>query len=617
MRKLLLFLLLLAKGVAVHAQVYSVVEESTTDVEYISATQVVCRERRVITVLDKKGLHAADFQVSLNKGYSSLNRFSGVVADANGKVVRKIKKGDLTYFEYSEMLADDACYYHYGCASPGYPFTVTYEWEEKHEDGIVGLPLFVPQNEYHQAVRSAHYHLEASPGLEFGYKVFNVDADVKESVGEKGRKVLDIVLDSLPALIKEPFSPSMYELLPHAYVVPATFVFDGYEGSYASWQEYAAWLHSLMEGRGVLPQDFVLELKQKASQCGGDREKVQLVYDILASSTRYVSVQLGVGGMQPAPASEVHRTGYGDCKALTNYARAMLAELGIESNYVVINTEREDITKDFVNGAQFNHAILQVPLPGDTLWLECTNPTLPLGYLHDGIAGHEALVVDDAGGVVCRLPAYADSLNVQLNRMTLTLAADGGVVAAVRRECRAAQYESLKFFSRLSEVEKRDFLRSSLDMPNADVGGIGIEEIKDGEPFFAVECSVESGRYGSRSGNRLFLPLNPFKSTVSLPEEEERRSDIVIRSGGVYLDSVEFVLPDGFEVESLAQPVDVSTPFGSVSLNVVQEGNSVFVVQRSSIVKGRYPKEMYGALRLFVKLLSGISDSKMVIRKVK
>ena len=174
MRKLLLFLLLLAKGGAVHAQVYSVVEESTTDVEYISATQMVCRERRVITVLDKKGLHAADFQVSLNKGYSSLNRFSGVVADANGKVVRKIKKGDLAYSEYSEMLADDACYYHYGCASPGYPFTVTYEWEEKHEDGIVGLPLFVPQNEYHQAVRSAHYHLEASPGLEFGYKVFNV-----------------------------------------------------------------------------------------------------------------------------------------------------------------------------------------------------------------------------------------------------------------------------------------------------------------------------------------------------------------------------------------------------------------------------------------------------------
>lgn len=617
MRRLLLLLLLFAKVSSAYTQVYSVVEESTTDVEYISATGMVCKERRVITILDKKGLQAADFQVSLNKGYSSLSRFSGTVTDALGKVVRKIKKGDLAYSEYSEMLADDACYYHYGCASPGYPFTVTYEWEEKHEDGIVGLPLFIPQNEYHQAVRSAHYHLEASPELEFRYKVFNVDADVKESVGKKGRKVLDIRVDSLPALRKEPFSPSMHELLPYAYVVPATFVFDGYEGSYASWQEYAAWLHSLMEGRGVLPQGFVSELKQKASQCGSDREKVQLVYDILASSTRYVSVQLGVGGMQPAHASEVHRTGYGDCKALTNYARAMLAELGIESNYVVINTVRENITRDFVNGAQFNHAILQVPLPGDTLWVECTNPTLPLGYLHDGIAGHEALVVTDAGGAVCRLPAYTDSLNVRLSRMTLTLADNGGVVATVRHECRAAQYESLRFFSRLSEVEKRDFLRSSLDMPNADVSGIGIEEVKDNKPLFAVKCSVTSNRYGSKSGNRFFIPLNPFKSTVSLPEEEERHSDIVIKSGGVYLDSVEFVLPEGFEVESLAQPVDVSTPFGSVSLNVVQDGNSVFVVQRLSLFKGRYPKDMYGALRLFVKLLSGISNSKMVLRKVK
>lgn len=372
-----------------------------------------------------------------------------------------------------------------------------------------------------------------------------------------------------------------------------------------------------MEGRGVLPQGFVSELKQKALHCSSDREKVQLVHDILASSTRYVSVQLGVGGMQPTQASEVHRTGYGDCKALTNYARAMLAELGIESNYVVINTVRENITKDFVNGAQFNHAILQVPLPGDTLWVECTNPMLPLGYLHDGIAGHEALVVTDSGGAVCRLPAYADSLNVRLSRMRLTLADNGGVVATVRHGCRAAQYESPKFFSRLSEVEKRDFLRSYLEMPNADVSGTGIEEAKDNEPVFAVKCSVASNCYGSRSGNRFFIPLNPFKSTVSLPEEEERHSDIVIKSGGVYLDSVEFVLPEGFEVESLAQPVDVSTPFGSVNLNVVQDSNSVFVVQRLSLYKGRYPKNMYGALRLFVKLLSGTSNSKMVLRKVK
>ena len=372
-----------------------------------------------------------------------------------------------------------------------------------------------------------------------------------------------------------------------------------------------------MEGRGTLPQDFISELKQKALQCGSDREKVQFVYDILASSTRYVSVQLGVGGMQPAPASEVHRTGYGDCKALTNYARAILAELGIESNYVVINTARENITKDFVNGSQFNHAILQVPLPDDTLWLECTNPTLPLGYLHDGIAGHEALVVTDTGGAVCRLPAYADSLSVRLSSMTLALADDGGVAASVRHECRAAHYESLKFFSRLSEVEKRDFLRSSIDMPNADVSGISIDEVKDHEPVFAVECSVTSNRYGSKSGNRFFLPLNPFKSTVLLPEEEERHTDIVIKSGGVYLDSVEFVLPEVFEVESLAEPFDVSTPFGSISLNVVQDGNSIYVVQRLSLIKGRYPKEMYGALRLFVKTLSGISNSKMVLRKVK
>ena len=154
-------------------------------------------------------------------------------------------------------------------------------------------------------------------------------------------------------------------------------------------------------------------------------EKIAAIYQYLASTTRYVSIQLGIGGLQPIAAADVNRTGFGDCKGLSNYMRAMLTELGIPSVYTVISTTNRRLLADFASANQNNHVILQVPLPNDTLWLECTNPTLPLGYVHHSIAGHDALLVGPNGGILCQLPTYADSLNTQVNNTLVTCQPDG------------------------------------------------------------------------------------------------------------------------------------------------------------------------------------------------
>jgi hypothetical protein len=48
----------------------------------------------------------------------------------------------------------------------------------------------------------------------------------------------------------------------------------------------------------------------------------------------------------------------------------MLQEVGINSNYAVISTDRVKLLKDFASVGQMNHVILQVPLKEETLWLE-------------------------------------------------------------------------------------------------------------------------------------------------------------------------------------------------------------------------------------------------------
>ncbi|NJM26365.1 MAG: hypothetical protein HC859_13660, partial [Bacteroidia bacterium] len=105
-----------------------------------------------------------------------------------------------------------------------------------------------------------------------------------------------------------------------------------------------------------------------------------------------MSIQLGIGGWQPFEASVVDKNGYGDCKALSNYAVAMLKEAGIKGYYCLVQAGEEPAKLDPMFAENhFNHIIVAVPLKQDTVWLECTSQTNPYGYLGEFTGDRQAL----------------------------------------------------------------------------------------------------------------------------------------------------------------------------------------------------------------------------------
>ncbi|KAA4178695.1 transglutaminase domain-containing protein, partial [Bacteroides ovatus] len=304
----------------------SVIVEARTEVLCKSMTQSIEKESLTISVLNRKGLEAARFFCGCDM-FRSLQKFSGEILNATGQSVRKIKKSELQKSEYSSSLTTDDYFYYYECNHPSFPFTVKYEWEMKCNNGLIGYLPFVPQAEFNQGVEKATYRIELPAGQGCRYRELNTQGkgiEVKESTGADGQQVIEATASKLSPIIKEPFGPDFAELFPRVYFAPSAFKYDKSEGDMSSWQKYGEWQYQLLDGRDLLTEPFRAKLHELTASYTTDRDKVKAIYDYLAKTTRYVSIQLGIGGLQPIAAADVCRTGFGDCKGLSNYTRAML-----------------------------------------------------------------------------------------------------------------------------------------------------------------------------------------------------------------------------------------------------------------------------------------------------
>jgi len=126
------------------------------------------------------------------------------------------------------------------------------------------------------------------------------------------------------------------------------------------------WEAGLEQGR----RDASPEIKQKVAALTASATtqlaKMQALAKFVQGDVRYVAIELGIGGWQPHPAPEIFTHRYGDCKDKATLMSSMLHEVGIESFYISINTERGGAAPDRPPMiGWFNHEILAVQLPNE------------------------------------------------------------------------------------------------------------------------------------------------------------------------------------------------------------------------------------------------------------
>lgn len=582
-----------------------VVLDDSTFVE-ASLTDAVTTYRRVLSVPDEKSKRAAFWMCMLDKS-NKLSNFSATFKDANGKVLKKLKKGDLQTTELSSSLADDSYTYYTTYEPVSYPVIVTFEWTVSCHDGVISYPAFSPIDDFDEEVNHASYTIRCTTDNPCRYKLVNCESvKGKVAVEKRGDGSIKAVFDNLPAIKQESYSLPLYRQLPMVMFAPDKFSYLGTQGRLDTWQSFGRWQFSLLAGRGDLPETVKQKVHEMTDALPSKREKIARLYQYLYDNTRYVSIQLGIGGYQPAKASEVAMNGFGDCKGLSNYMIALLREVGIPAIYAAISTTHADLLADFPNLNQLNHAIVAVPMERDTLWLECTNARIPLGYVHEDIAGHQAVLITADGGKMVRLPQYADMANVQHSQIKLGVAANG----QVRMDCRIRktnkQYEDALPLLMMNAEEQRKVVLTNLYCPAAQVALLDFEEEK-GQPVITTHLEVSSDKYANVSGKRIFLKVNPLKAASrNISSQADRKSAFTIVNGYTDDEDIVISLPEGYQVETMPEGKELNTRFATFKLAYQKEEKSLHVLYHLVMHAGTYTHDDFAE---FVKVKNSIATA--------
>lgn len=567
-----------------------VVRLSEKEIQLKNKGTALIRNHYVYTILNSSADNFADMVVHYDK-LRKVSSIEGSIYSAEGIKIRSLKKSEIKdYSNTSESnLADDDRVKHHNFGQKIYPYTIEYETVVEY-DGLFSLPSWIPVIDEKVAIEKSSLKVIADPGYQLRYKTFNYPGEPAITEVKK-MKEYSWSLSNLAAIKDEPYKPSWHEITPAVFIAPSSFEMQRYAGNMTTWKDFGDFMYKLNAGRDQLPASVKQKIHQLTDGVNDPKKKIELLYKFLQQNTRYISIQLGIGGWQTLDANFVATNGYGDCKALSNYMTAILKEAAIPSYPVLIRAGRNEnsIINDFSSN-QFNHVVVCVPQGKDSIWLECTSQTTPAGYMGSFTGNRQALLISENGSALVNTPFYKPLDNVQNRKIKASVSETGELVAEVNNYYSGMQQDRLDgMLKQASNTQFNEYMRDKFELPSYEL----VEFSHTAQPGFIPSINeklkLKVTHYASVTGKRLFINPNILSvSSFKIKDAAKRKYDFEMKTGFVDTDTVEIQVPAGYKVESVPAAMDISTSFSNYK--------SVITIQPGKIIFTRYYNQQPGRI---------------------
>jgi len=595
----------------------SVLRYSMIENEVKSPGKQELKVHYIVTVLNEKANSAAGIALNYNKKFSSISLFEMKIYDADGKLLKKYHKSDMydhAAEDYESIITDDRVL-EIGHTIVNYPTTVEIIFETD-QSSLIGLGEWEIQRE-EQSVQNSYYALSISN--DGGFRFLDKNTTLMPQKASSGNTdIYSWQVHNLKAIKLEDGAMS-WRVLPEIRFIGSKFEFYGQPGDISTWQNYGKWQQALNSDVCTLSPERVLEIKKMTDTIKTDKEKAKFLYKYMQQNMRYVSIQLGIGGLKPFPATFVDQKKYGDCKALSNYMCALLRAVDINSYYAKINSGSNQEPADYSFPYDYSdHIILCIPFKNDTTWLECTSSTQTFGKLGAFTENRNALIITEDGGKLVKTPK-SNAQDNQFNSEThLILDADGGAKAQIKilstGEVRDIFVDILPALN--ADKQKELLLR------NLDIRQPAAFDFKSGNDINGIKefsLDLDYDKYCDiKAGDKMFY--HPQALTFwdfTLPVLDKRKTDYYFDypMQGSSVSTID--LPAGYEVETLPVNQSLKFTYGNYEINYAYDAakNQVTSTAKFILTNQLIPAAKYTELQVYLDAVAKAQNKKLVIRK--
>ncbi len=611
--------LTIPENLSQHANAVVRLNEVTVTLE--SSSEMSVREKRIITVLNKEGNENVNAYVHYDKGIK-IRALQVLAFDAFGEEIKKVKKND--FKDVSAVsggtLYSDSRVKYLEYTPIKYPYTIEFTYETV-SGNTAFIPSFTPIGEYFVSVENSTYTMNYPETITIRKKEKNFNDDILKKEESSGRIFYEA--HNLEAFKPEAYSPSFRNIVPEVLLATNEFVYEGVQAKVEDWNTMGTWFYNnLLKGRDHISEKTKQEILRLVEDVTDPIEKAKIVYNFVQENTRYISVQVGIGGMQPIAAIDVDNVKYGDCKGLTNYTKSLLDLVGVKSNYTRLYASPRDqisVDKEFVSfGGQTNHVILNIPSENEeNIWLECTSQKLPFGFIGDFTDDRDVLVITPEGGKIVHTKKYTTKENTQTLTGQYSVSNEGSIEAAFIVVSKGIQYDN-KYG--LATKPERDLDKHYKDrwsyINNMTIDKMSIDNDKDNIEFRET-LNFKATNYPKIVANRMLLTVNALNRNTHVPDRYRNRTlPLKIKRGFKDVDEVEIILPSDYKVESLPGKKTIENKFGSYTSEVIVKDENTLIYKRTFVINdGEFPKEGYSDFRNFYKEVAKQDNSKIALIK--
>jgi transglutaminase-like putative cysteine protease len=574
--------------------------------------------KKMVTILNSDGLSHASIRIPYNS-FADVSRINGTLYNASGEEVQSIRNRD---FDDESMissfsLAEDSRILKGDFTHPVYPFSIEYSYHIDYS-GYIQLPAWVPISSEKTSLELGELLVVMPASLDFDYRKYNIPEENEYSFQDSDQSRYRWELSSLPPIKREVMGPPWFRLFPAVVMKTNTFQMDGNPGNMESWSAFGSWFGNLWQGRDELPDFVKEEVDQMVAEYGITRELIGALYSRLQNKTRYVSIQLGIGGYQTETATSTANTLYGDCKALSNYLLAKLRYAGFDARPALIRNGGFSFPfdPDFVHNP-FNHAVIAIQFEGDTIWAEATSSSYPLGYLGSSNSNRHALLFNETGGELVETPEQSPDQNYQKRQATLTLQSEGSASLAVHTEYGGSQHEHIRQFTREASTQQDRYIRSLLPFSLYDINGYQASA-DSARPSANLTLDLDVETFANKIGSRLmFYPNMLERRDNFVSVDENREQPVYIRSAYHDVDELTFNIPDDFSVEATPDSVALEFEFGSYSAKITpsDDGKTLYYHREIAMNPDVIPASEFESYREIMNAIWKSDNNQVVLVK--